>query len=182
MPDASLHRTRCRAGEKANRCSPVLRTTNSESRCCADFCEARRRRKEARHLAASRREQSEPAAARHGSTEDRSRSIAPVCARPLFLAATVGGIRLCCEERRSVRCVYFETRSRRAAVHLRRAAPRRLAVASHAPHGTAARSAACACFRQFSRQKSRSSVLCDKHTIKRGTLTFPLRASDICGH
>jgi hypothetical protein len=85
--------------KKANRRSPVLRTTDGENRCCADFCEVRRRRKRGETHGRAPTGAIEPAAApaRHGSKEDRSRSIALGCARPLFPAAAVGRNQALCK-------------------------------------------------------------------------------------
>lgn len=170
---------------QANRGSPVLRTTNGESRCCADSGEARPRRKEARHLAASRREQSSPRRRRRGMAAMR---IGYEASRRFARDRSFFGHRW--EETGSVaRARVGSARLFRDAgaaappsiLATRRAAPRRLAVASHAPHGAAAPAAAAACFRQFSRQKSCSSVLCD-NTQKAWHATFPLRARDVSGH
>jgi len=114
----------------------------------------------------SRQKQVGPAAvpARQGSKEDRLRSIAPVCARPLFLAAAVGRNQALCK-----------SAGRFGASILRRgaAAPPFILATSRAicrtsrscfamrPTARLSDAEAAACFRQFSRQKSRSSVLCD---------------------
>ncbi|SAK90790.1 hypothetical protein AWB80_06484 [Caballeronia pedi] len=167
--------------KKANRRSPVLRTTDGENRCCADFCEARRRRNETRHTAASQREQSGPALApaRHGSKEVRSRSIAPVRARPRLPAAAVGRNQALAKS--AGRFGASILRRGTAAPPHPRHEPRgfvRLAVASHVPHDVAAPIEPAPAFGNSPARSPAPACFVTTHK-KRGTPTFPLRARDV---